>query len=266
MASIFLLHQYDFLSGLASQGTCFPTVEALNLDLTLLILILERLHCRYHWNFRRNSCPIPTDVGFTWSSIRHRSDESKCTILTCCSDDVRFQVLQKADDSTLKLVNIDDNKKKGVAPAICLKMVLSPVFTTMVMIIVLANTTFTATISHTHNVEIDARNRELYHKIEVSMCSFPAKDFWHDSLQTLFTMFFDLEAIFKIFALGFKNYIRRSIFKFEFMLAVGTTIHCFPMFYRSPFTYFQVLRVARLLKSSPLLENFLNKVLLESKF
>ncbi len=44
------------------------------------------------------------------------------------------------------------------------------------------------------------------------------------------------------------------------MLAVGTTIHCFPKFYRSPFTYFQVLRVARLLKSSPLLEDFLNKV------
>lgn len=44
------------------------------------------------------------------------------------------------------------------------------------------------------------------------------------------------------------------------MLAVGTTIHCIPMFYRSAFTYFQVLRVARLLKSSPLLEDFLNKV------
>ena len=60
--------------------------------------------------------------------------------------------------------------------------------------------------------------------------------------------------------MGFKNYIRRSIFKFEFMLVIGTTIHCFPSFYRSIFTYFQVLRVARLLKSSPLLEDFLNKV------
>jgi hypothetical protein len=44
------------------------------------------------------------------------------------------------------------------------------------------------------------------------------------------------------------------------MLAIGTTIHCLPPFYRSAFTYFQVLRVARLLKSSPLLEDFLNKV------
>lgn len=69
-----------------------------------------------------------------------------------------------------------------------------------------------------------------------------------------------MEALFKIFAMGFKNYIRRSIFKFEFMLAIGTTIHCYPEYYRSSFTYFQVLRVARLLKSSPLLEDFLNKV------
>jgi len=69
-----------------------------------------------------------------------------------------------------------------------------------------------------------------------------------------------LEALFKIFSLGFKNYIRRSIFKFEFTLAVGTTLHCLPPLYRSAFTYFQVLRVARLLKSSPLLEDFLNKV------
>jgi hypothetical protein len=140
-------------------------------------------------------------------------------------------------------VNIDDNKKKGVAPAICLKIVQSPVFTTIVMVVVLANTIFTATIKHTHNKQIDQRNKDIYHKIE-----------------SLFTLLFDLEALFKIFTLGFKNYIKRSIFKFEFMLAIGTTLHCIPLFYRSAFTYFQVLRVARLLKSSPLLEDFLNKV------
>jgi hypothetical protein len=45
------------------------------------------------------------------------------------------------------------------------------------------------------------------------------------------------------------------------MLAIGTTLHCLPPLYRNAlFTYFQVLRVARLLKSSPLLEDFLNKV------
>ncbi len=84
---------------------------------------------------------------------------------------IDIQVLQKADDSTLKLVNIDDNKKKGVAPAICLKIVQSPVFTTVVMVVVLANTVFTATIKHTHNEEVDQKNRELYHKIEVKKTS-----------------------------------------------------------------------------------------------
>ncbi|CAF5117827.1 unnamed protein product, partial [Rotaria magnacalcarata] len=159
------------------------------------------------------------------------------------SDVEATKILEKAEDSTLKLVNIDENKKNGVVPALCLKIVQSPLFTTIVMVVVLANTIFTATIKHTHNENTDRRNRNIYHKVE-----------------TLFTIFFDLETLFKMFSLGFKNYIRRSIFKFEFMLAVGTTIHCIPLFYRSAFTYFQVLRVARLLKSSPLLEDFLNKV------
>jgi hypothetical protein len=83
------------------------------------------------------------------------------------SDIEATKILEKADDSTLKLVNIDEHKKKGVAPAICLKVVQSSIFTTIVMIVVLANTIFTATIKHTHNEEIDRRNRDIYHKIEV---------------------------------------------------------------------------------------------------
>ncbi|CAF3639514.1 unnamed protein product [Adineta steineri] len=160
------------------------------------------------------------------------------------SDIASTKILQRVDDNTLKLVNIDENKKAGVAPAIFVKIIQSPIFTTVVMVAVLANTIFTATIKHTHNEAIDERNLKIYHTIE-----------------TLFTIFFDVETIFKIFTIGFKNYIRRSIFKFELMLAIGTTLHCIPMLYRSAFlTYFQVLRVARLLKSSPLLETFLNKI------
>lgn len=83
------------------------------------------------------------------------------------SDIQATKILQKSDDSTLKLVNIDDNKKKGVAPAICLKIVQSPIFTTIVMVVVLANTIFTATIKHTHNEKLDERNHKIYHKIEV---------------------------------------------------------------------------------------------------
>ncbi len=103
---------------------------------------------------------------------------------------IDIQVLQKADDSTLKLVNIDDNKKKGVAPAICLKIVQSPVFTTVVMVVVLANTVFTATIKHTHNEEVDQKNLELYHKIEVRQTSLlfkkEAKNFLLDIIYCIF--------------------------------------------------------------------------------
>ena len=88
------------------------------------------------------------------------------------SDIQATKVLEKSDDNTLKLVNIDEHKKKGVAPAICIKIVQSPIFTTIVMIVLLANTIFTATIKHTHNEEIDRRNRFIYHKIEVEKASF----------------------------------------------------------------------------------------------
>ena len=40
-----------------------------------------------------------------------------------------------------------------------------------------------------------------------------------------FTVFFDLECLFKIWCLGPKNYFRQTIHKFELLLVVGTTIH-----------------------------------------
>ncbi|CAF5065584.1 unnamed protein product, partial [Rotaria magnacalcarata] len=39
------------------------------------------------------------------------------------SDVEATKILEKAEDSTLKLVNIDENKKNGVVPALCLKIV-----------------------------------------------------------------------------------------------------------------------------------------------
>ncbi|CAF3038249.1 unnamed protein product [Rotaria sp. Silwood2] len=157
--------------------------------------------------------------------------------------DIETTKVAKMDNKTLKLIDRDENKKKGAVRTIFLKIAQSSIFTTIVMIVVLANAIFTATIKHTHNEKIDKENLRFYHKIE-----------------TLFTLFFDLEALFKIFSMAFKNYIRRSTFKFEFILAIGTTIHCIPAFYRTAFTYFQVLRVVRLLKSSPLLEDFIHKI------
>ena len=56
----------------------------------------------------------------------------------------------------------------------------------------------------------------------------------------VFTVLFDLEAMFKIWCLGFNGYFKRSVHKFELVLTIGTTIHVVPWFYRTHMTYFQV--------------------------
>ena len=58
--------------------------------------------------------------------------------------------------------------------------------------------------------------------------------------QVCFTLLFDLEAIFKIWCYGFHGYFKRSVHKFELILAICTTIHIIPICYRTQFTYFQV--------------------------
>jgi hypothetical protein len=63
--------------------------------------------------------------------------------------------------------------------------------------------------------------------------------FWL-SFQVAFTILFDLEAMFKIWCLGLYGYLRRSLHKFELLLAIGTTLHIIPELYRTQFTYFQV--------------------------
>ena len=59
-------------------------------------------------------------------------------------------------------------------------------------------------------------------------------------IEIAFTLLLDLETVFKIWCLGWRNYIHHSIHKFELLLAAGTTVHLIPYFYLSPFTYFQV--------------------------
>ena len=60
------------------------------------------------------------------------------------------------------------------------------------------------------------------------------------------TILFGLEAIFKVWCLGLRGYLRRSLHVFEMVLVVGTSLHIIPVLYRSPFTFFQVSRCSRL--------------------
>lgn len=62
-------------------------------------------------------------------------------------------------------------------------------------------------------------------------------------IQVAFTVLFDLEALLKIWCLGFTGYISSSLHKFELLLVIGTTLHIYPDLYHSQFTYFQVCTV-----------------------
>ncbi|XP_022255222.1 sodium leak channel non-selective protein-like [Limulus polyphemus] len=151
------------------------------------------------------------------------------------------QVL-KGDDTGWKLVTVDENKG-GKAPRCCQIFLHSAVFQVIVMVVNVANAFVGASISFEH----DGRPREAfymkYYFAEVG-----------------FTIFFDLEVLFKIWCLGFQGYYRRSLHKFEFLLAIGTTLHIMPSLFMSELAYFQVLRIVRLIKASPMLEDFVYKI------
>ncbi|XP_066141608.1 sodium leak channel NALCN isoform X3 [Euwallacea fornicatus] len=147
------------------------------------------------------------------------------------------------DDRGWKLVTLDDNKHGSTAPDFCQKILQSPYFRSLVMGVILANAVVTASMRFNH----DKTPREVFYE----------KYYF---LELGFTVLLNLEAIFKIWCLGWRGYWKHSIHKFELLCAMGTTIHVIPGFYMTGFTFFQVLRVVRLIKASPLLEDFVYKI------
>lgn len=76
-----------------------------------------------------------------------------------------------------------------------------------------------------------------------------------------FTVLFNVECVVKISGLRWSGYIRRGQHKFELVLCAGSTLNVLPTLYESNvFTYFQVFRILRLIKASPMLEDFVYKV------
>ncbi|XP_035712749.1 sodium leak channel non-selective protein isoform X2 [Folsomia candida] len=150
------------------------------------------------------------------------------------------------DDYGWKLIQIDGDKQKGIAPWPFQVILMSAVFRLLGMGAILANAIVTSTMYFKTESHEDVNRKSItdkYYYIEVG-----------------FTIFFDCETMFKIWCLGPKGYFRQTIHKFELLLVVGTTIHIIPNFYLSPMTYFQVLRVFRLIKASPMLEDFVHKI------
>lgn len=147
------------------------------------------------------------------------------------------------DDTCWKLITIDDSKHGGIAPDLCHAILRSPYFRMIVMTVILANGIVTASMNFKH----DGRPRQVFYE-------------HYYYIELAFTFFLDLETLFKIYCLGWRGYHKHSIHKFELLLAIGTTLHVIPGLYLSGLTYFQVLRVVRLIKASPMLEGFVYKI------
>lgn len=158
----------------------------------------------------------------------------------------KTQVLE-GDSKSWKLVTVQHNRHCGMAPAFCVTFLQSPLYHVIIILVTLSNAFVTASISFKHTP--DQKPREHFFQVQ-------------KKLEIGFTVFYDLEALFKIFCFSFNGYISRTIHKFELMLAIMTTIHVLPIngMFLSGISIFQVMRVLRLIKASPMLEEFVYKI------
>ncbi|KAF2357306.1 Ion transport domain [Trinorchestia longiramus] len=152
------------------------------------------------------------------------------------------QVLS-GDDCGWRLMSVNDSKTQGWAPHFCVKYLQSAGFYLLIMTAIITDAIWAASLVFRHDGTERAEIFATYYYAEVC-----------------FTLFFDLEALVKLWCLGFNAYFRLIIHKFEFVLAVGTTIRLIPPLFMTSLTYFQVLRVVRLIKASPVLEDFVYKI------
>ncbi|KAK3584758.1 hypothetical protein CHS0354_002278 [Potamilus streckersoni] len=152
------------------------------------------------------------------------------------------QVIQ-SEGSSWKMVMIDENKAQGLAPPLFQRILRSNAFHAFILLMVLGSAIAEASLSFDHHRKDPNSKLDSFYYTEV-----------------FFTLLFDLEALFKIWCLGLRGYWRRSLHKFELVLVIGTTLHIIPDCYRTQLTYFQVLRVVRLIKASPMLEDFCFKI------
>ncbi|KAK5973602.1 Transporter cation channel family protein, partial [Trichostrongylus colubriformis] len=109
--------------------------------------------------------------------------------------------------------------------------------------LVLLNALINASFVYRHD-KSDAVRKEIYYYIEIC-----------------FTVLFNIEALLKVIGHGWKGYVRRGQHKFELILCVGSTLNLIrPLYSMNIFTYFQVFRIVRLIKASPMLEDFVYKI------
>ncbi|CAD6198464.1 unnamed protein product [Caenorhabditis auriculariae] len=152
------------------------------------------------------------------------------------------QKLEKTDDGW-RLIRLDGEPVLR-GPKQRLQLILrSMYFQCFVILFVVLNAIANAMFVYKHDTTDLHRKQYLYY-VEVG-----------------FTILFDVECLIKILCYGFGSFIRRGIFKFELVLCLGSSLNIIQFFYdRNYFTYFQTFRLLRLIKASPILEDFVWKI------
>jgi len=149
----------------------------------------------------------------------------------------------RGDDRGWKLVEVDDTQSTSRwVPQSAKRFLNSAAFQVIVLLAILANVIMAASIKFEH----DGRPREQFYM----------HIYWWE---VGFTIFFNIEALFKIACLGFHYYWTRASHRFELVLAICCTIHIIPPLFMTELADFQVFRVVRLIKASPVLEDFAYK-------
>ncbi|VDN02709.1 unnamed protein product [Thelazia callipaeda] len=153
------------------------------------------------------------------------------------------QKLEKTEDGW-RLVAVDAEKMNpNSAPKPLYWIVRSATFQTCMMVMVVLNALINASLVHKHDASDEPR-KLIYYYIEVG-----------------FTIIFNVECLLKILAFEWHRYVRRGLHKFEFILCIGSTLNVIkPLYSKNIFTYFQVFRIVRLIRASPMLEDFVYKI------
>uniref|UniRef100_A0AC34QHG3 Ion transport domain-containing protein n=1 Tax=Panagrolaimus sp. JU765 TaxID=591449 RepID=A0AC34QHG3_9BILA len=178
----------------------------------------------------------------TFAEIRVQFSEMWQKNEVTLEDDFK-QRIERTEDGW-RLIKLDTDPKHFSPRIKTLQNILrSTTFQCIIVGLVLANALINGSFVYKHN-STDSQRRQLYYYIECG-----------------FTLLFNIESAVKIICYGFKTYWKRNIFKFELLLCVGSTLNTIKYFYeRNVFTYFQCFRLFRLIKASPMLEDFVYKI------
>ena len=182
----------------------------------------------------------------TFAEIRVQFSEMWSKNEVTLDDDFK-QKIEKTEDGW-RLIRLDTDPKHLSGRIKVLQRILrSTAFQCVIVGLVLTNALINASFVFHHDGTDEVR-RWVFYYIECG-----------------FTILFNVESAVKIICYGFRSYWKRNIFKFEFLLCLGSSLNVIKYFYdRSIFTYFQTFRLFRLIKASPILEDFVYKVSIET--